>query len=129
MRHRYGKMNYQELQTCLTPNEFNYVCPETLPILTYIPNDCEATVIHPSTTSFPSNVCVQGLLNLEHTYWIPLHLSNEWLYISQKDEVFTVLCGSRKFQFTLQNRGKLYLPPRCRGYSTHSTLHALYTLT
>ena len=41
---------------------------------------------------------------------------------------FTVLCGSRKFQFTLQNRGKLYLPPRCRGYSTQSTLYALSTL-
>jgi hypothetical protein len=69
MRHKYGKMNYQELQTCLTPNEFNYVCPETLPILTYIPNeDCEATLIHPSTTSFPSNICVKGLLNLERTY-------------------------------------------------------------
>jgi hypothetical protein len=74
-------------------------------------------------------VCVQGLLNVEHTYWIPLHLSNEWLYISPKVEVFTVLCGSRTFQFTLQNRGTLYLPPRCRGYSTHSTLYALSTLT
>jgi hypothetical protein len=53
-------MNYQELQTCLTPNEFTYVCPETLPILTYIPNEvCEATQIHPSTTSFLSIVCVQ----------------------------------------------------------------------
>jgi hypothetical protein len=84
MKHKYGKKNYQELHTCLTPNEFNYVCPETLTILTYIPNeDCEATLIHPSTTSFPSNVCVQGLLNLEHTYWIPYHLSYEWFYVSK----------------------------------------------
>jgi len=29
---------------------------------------------------------------------------------------------------TIQNRGKLYLPPRCKGYSTHSTLYALSTL-
>jgi len=28
---------------------------------------------------------------------------------------------------TIQNRGKLYLPPRCKGYSTHSTLYALST--
>ena len=129
MRNKYGKMNYQELQNCFTPNEFSYVSQATIPILTYIPNeDCEATLIHPSTTSLPSHVCVQLLLNLEHTYWIPLHLSNEWIYISPKDEVFTVLCESRKFQFTLQNRGKLYLPPRCRGYSTQSTLYALSTL-
>jgi hypothetical protein len=129
-RHKYGKMTYQELQTCFLPNEFNYVCQETLPILTYIPNeDCEATLIHPSTASFPSRVCEQELLNLEHTYWIPLHLSNEWLYVAPKTEVFTVLCGSRKFQLTLQDRGRLYLPPRCKGYSTHSTLYALSTLT
>ena len=129
MRRKYGKMNYQELQACFLPNEFNYVCHETLPILTYIPNeDCEATLIHPSTISFPGNVCVQGLLNLEYTYWIPLHLSNEWLYVAPKTEVFTVLCGSMKFQLTLQNRGKLYLSPRCKGYSTHSTLYALSTL-
>jgi len=78
MWHKYGKMNYQELQACLLPNEFNYVCQETLPILTFFPNeDCEVTLIHPSTISFPGHVCVQGLLNLEYTYWIPLHLSNE----------------------------------------------------
>jgi hypothetical protein len=73
-------------------------------------------------------VCVQGLLNLENTYWIPLHLSNEWLCVAPKTEVFTVLCGSMKFHLTLQNRGELYLPPRCKGYSTHSTLYALSTL-
>jgi hypothetical protein len=74
-------------------------------------------------------MCVQALLNLEHTYWKTLHLSNQWLYISTKYEVFTVLCGSRKFEFKLQNRGKLYLSPRYRGYSTHSTFYTLSTLT
>jgi hypothetical protein len=33
-----------------------------------------------------------------------------------------------KFQLALQNRGKLYLPPRYKEYSTHSTLYALSTL-
>jgi len=68
------------------------------------------------------------LLNLEHTYWIPLHLCNEWLCVAAKTEMFTVLCGSVKSQLTLQNRGKLYLPPQCKGYSTHSTSYALSTL-
>jgi len=36
MRHKYGKTSYQDLQACLTPSEFNYVCQETLPILTYV---------------------------------------------------------------------------------------------
>ena len=129
MRHKYGKLNHQELQACLKPNEFNHVCQETVPILTYIPNeDCEVTVIHPSIVTFPSKVCEQGLLKLESTYWVPLHMSKEWLFITPNNEVFTVLCGSVKFQFTLQNRSKLYLPPRCKGYSTHSTLYALCTI-
>ena len=129
MRNKYGKMNYQELQACIMPNKFNYVCQETLPIFTYIPNeDCEATLIHPSTSYFPHKVCEQGLLKLEYTYWIPLHMSNEWLYVTPKTEVFTVICGSSKFQLTLQGRGRLFLPPRCKGYSTHSTLYALSTL-
>jgi len=50
------------------------------------------------------------------------------LHVAPKTEVFTVLCGSMKFQSTMQNRGKLYLPPRCKGYSTHSRLYALFTL-
>jgi len=95
MRNKYGKMNYQELQACIMPNKFNYVCQETLPIFTYIPNDdCEATLIHPSTSYFPNKVCGLGLLKLEYTYWILLHMSNEWLYVTPKTEVFTVLCGS-----------------------------------
>jgi hypothetical protein len=56
-------------------------------------------------------------------------MSNEWLFISPKDEIFTVLCGPTKYHFTLQQRGKLYLPPRCKGYSAHATLYALSTIT
>jgi len=103
--------------------------PETLPILTYIPNeDCEGTLIHPSTNALPNKACEQGLLSLEYTYWMPLHMSNEWLYVTPNTEVFTVLCGSMKFQLTLHNRRRLYLPLRCKGYSTHSTLYALSTI-
>jgi len=99
MRYKYGKLNHQELQACFTPNELNHVCQETVPILTYIPKeDCEATLIHPSTVSFPPKVCEQGLLRLESTYWIPLHMSNERLFITTSNEIFTVLCGSVKFQ-------------------------------
>jgi len=129
MRHKYGKMTYQELKACFTPNALPYVCKENVPILTYIPNeDCESTLIHPFTISIPNNVCEQRLTNLEHTYWIPLHLSNEWLYVAPKTELFTVLCGSVKSQLTLQSRGRLFLPPRCKGYATQSTIYALSTL-
>jgi hypothetical protein len=117
MRQRYGKMSYPELHPCLTSNELTYVCKETLPILTYTPReDCEATLIHPSTNSFPKGLCEQRILTLDQTYWIPLHMSNEWLCTSPKDEIFTVLCGNEKSQIKLQVRGKLYLPPRRKRY-------------
>jgi len=42
--------------------------------------------------------------------------------------IYLLCCVEQKFQLTLQKRGKLYLPPQCKGYSTHSTLYALSTL-
>jgi hypothetical protein len=126
MRQRYGEMTYPDLQACVKPNEITYVCKETLPILTYTPNeDCESTLIHPSMTSLPNKLCEQRILNLEQTYWIPLHMSNEWLFTAPREEIFTVLCGNDKFQMKLQGRGKLHLLPRCKGYSTHTTLYAI----
>jgi hypothetical protein len=55
-------------------------------------------------------------------------MSNEWLYTSPKDELFTGLCGNYKTQMKLQGRGKLYLPHRCKGYFTQSTLYAISTI-
>jgi len=52
------------------------------------------------------------MLTLEQTYWTPLHLSNEWLFTAPTRELFTVLYGTEKFHLTIQERGKLYLPPR-----------------
>jgi hypothetical protein len=130
MRHKYGKLNNLDLQSCFKPNELNYVRQETVPIHTYTPNEhCKATLIHPSNMSLPTKVCEQSLLKLEPTYWIPLHMSYEWLFTSPKDEIFTVLCGSNKFHLTLQHCGKLYLPPRCKGCSAHTTMYALSTIT
>jgi hypothetical protein len=129
MRQCFGKMHYLDLQECTQPNEITYVCKETLPILTYNPNeDCESTLIHPSTTSLPKGLCEHRILNLDQTYWIPLHMNNEWLYTSPKEEIFTVLCGNEKFQLKLQGCSKLHLPPRCKGYSTHTTLYAISTI-
>jgi len=56
-------------------------------------------------------------------------MSNEWLFVTPDVEIFTVLCGTEKFQLTLHKRGKFSLAPRCKGYSTHTTFYALSTLT
>jgi hypothetical protein len=67
-----------DLQSCFKPNELHFVCQETVPIQTYVPNeDCEATLLHPSTASPPDKVCEQSILTLESTYWVPLYMSNE----------------------------------------------------
>ena len=97
MRHKYGKMSYPELQTCLMPNELSYICKENIPIVTYVPNDnCESTLIHPSTISILHKVCEQRMLTLEQTCWIPLHLSDEWLFTAPGN--YLVCCvGQRNF--------------------------------
>jgi hypothetical protein len=58
MRHKYGKLNQVDLQACYWPNELHYVCQEMVLIQTYVPKeDCDATLLHPSTTSLPIKVC------------------------------------------------------------------------
>jgi hypothetical protein len=59
LRQHYGKLTTNELTGCFQPNEFMYVCREELPIYTYVPEtDCEATLLHPSTTKIPSIVSI-----------------------------------------------------------------------
>jgi hypothetical protein len=80
MRNKYDKLKFQELQACLMPNKLTYVCQETFPLYTFKPNDdCESTLLHPSTLILSKQLCEHRILTLESTYWIPLHLSNEWL--------------------------------------------------
>jgi hypothetical protein len=56
LRQRYGKMTMNELTGCFQPNEITYVCREEIPIYTYVPDmDCEATLLHPSTSKTPEN--------------------------------------------------------------------------
>jgi hypothetical protein len=67
------------------------MCVKKLPILTYNANDdYESTLIHPSTTSLTKGLCEQRILKLDQTHWIPLHMSNERLFTSPKEEIFTV---------------------------------------
>jgi hypothetical protein len=92
LRQHYGKMTTNELTSCFQPNEFTYVFKEDLPIYTYTPElDCEATLLLPSTTKISDN-CEHRIFKLSKTFWIPLHMSNQWLFIAPRMETFTVLC-------------------------------------
>ena len=43
------------------------------------------TLIHPSSTKLPES-CEIRITKIKRTYWIPLHLSNQWLYVAPKLE-------------------------------------------
>jgi hypothetical protein len=129
LRQHFGKMTTNELTVCFQPNEITYVCREEIPIYTYVPElDCEATLLHPSTTNIPSS-CEYRFLKLRQTLWIPLHMSNQWLFVNPQSETCTVLCSQETTTVRLPQKGKLTLRPSCKGYTSHVTLYAMSTFT
>jgi hypothetical protein len=125
LRQRFGKITTNELTGCFQPNEFTYVCREEISMYTYIPQmDCEATLLHPSTTKIPNN-CEYRFFKLSKTVWIPLHLSNQWLFVNPQTETFTILCPQETTTVEVQKEGKLTLKPGCKGYSSYVTLYAM----
>ncbi|KAK7871643.1 hypothetical protein R5R35_001828 [Gryllus longicercus] len=125
LHHKYGKMTLNELHQCFQPNDINFVCKEKTPVFTYIPNvDCEATLLHVSTNAIPS-VCEKRIVKLTNTQWIPLYLSNDWLYVAPKPERFAILCPNQATNnIELKNQGRLHLSRGCKGYSATATLFA-----
>jgi hypothetical protein len=69
--------------------------------------ECEVTLLHPSTTKIPSN-CEHRFFKLSKTFWIPLYMSNQWLFVTPQTETFTVLCSQETTTIKLQKEGKLY---------------------
>ncbi|XP_033609502.1 uncharacterized protein LOC117282747 [Cryptotermes secundus] len=131
LRKQYGKMNYDELSVCLMTNEITYVCKNTILLSNYVPGeDCEASMLHPSSQKIPDSVCEIKLISLYHTYWIPLQLSNQWLYTSPSTERVTILCEDNTPHYVYaENRGRMTLRSRCKAYTSHVTLYASTKLT
>jgi hypothetical protein len=122
-------MTSNELTRCFHPNDISYVCKEEIPIHTYIPEtDCESTLLHPSTIKIPYH-CEYRFLKLKHTLWIPLHLSNEWLYVAPESETLTVLCPEETTTLKIQTKGKLTLNAGCKGYTSYVTLYSMSAIT
>jgi hypothetical protein len=129
LRQHYGKMSSNELNGCIQPNEYLHVCEEEIPIYSYVlVVDYESTLLHTSTTKVPSN-CEYRMLKLSKTYWIPLHMFNEWLFVAPEPETFTVLCPHDTTNMKLRNTGKLTLSNECKGYSPYVTLYAMSSTT
>jgi hypothetical protein len=89
--------------------------------------DCEATLLHSSTTRIP-NSCEYIFLKLSKTLWLPLHLSNQRLFVNPETETFIILCPQETTTVRIQNKGKLTVKPECKGYSSYVTLYAMSTI-
>ena len=76
----------------------------------------------------PKN-CDTRITSLDKTFWIPLYLSNEWLFIAPKQDKITVLCGERSTHLNIEKEGKLALKQNCKAYSSYVTLYAMTTLS
>jgi hypothetical protein len=122
-------MTTNELTDYFELNNLFYVCRAEIPIYVYIPDiDCEAALLHISTTKLPES-CEHRIFKLSKTFWIPLHMSNRWLFITPEIETFTILCPHETTTVKLQKEGILSLKPRCKGYSAYVTLYAMSILT
>jgi hypothetical protein len=131
MRRQFGKMNLEELQTCHRVNELTHVCQDKILLSRYIPGeDCEASLLHPSSQIIPRGLCEIKMVALRHTYWIPLQQNSQWLYTAPTDEKVTILCDDNvPIYFYVTNRGKLLLKPQCKAYTAYVTLYASTKLT
>jgi hypothetical protein len=127
LKKQYGKISANELTRCFQPNALQSICKADIPIFSYLPNDdCEMTLIHPSSTQIPKS-CDVRVTKLERTYWIPLHMCNQWLYVAPKPEKLSALCNENVRQIDLRGRGRLTLQPGCKAYTSYVTLYAMST--
>jgi hypothetical protein len=127
LKKQYGKISTNELTGCFQPNTLQRICKADIPVFSYIPNvDCEMTLIHPSSTKIPEP-CDVRVVKIVKTYWIPLHMSNQWLYVAPEPEKLSALCNEKAKQVDLSGRGRLTLQPGCKAYTSCVTLYAMST--
>ncbi|PNF19597.1 hypothetical protein B7P43_G16826 [Cryptotermes secundus] len=130
-RKQFGKMNFEDLQAYYMANELTHVCQDKVLLSNCIPGeDCESSLLHPSSQFVPKEVCEIKMTALRYTYWIPLQQSSQWLYTSPVDERVTVICDDNIAVYVhAVNRGRLSLKPRCKAYTAHVTLYSSTRLT
>ena len=130
LRQQYGKMNFNEFQSCLQPNYLTYVCKADIPIHTFQMNkDCESTLLHPSIKQLPES-CEVRIIKLQETLWIPSYMSNEWLFTFPTPDKLTIVCDDDKSQFlTVENTGKLKLNKKCKLFNSNIVIYASTIIT
>lgn len=82
LHQRFAKMTRYQVEKCYQLNEMKFICKESFPITSYkAGEDCEATLLHPSTTETPST-CSHRMIEIRDTLWVKLY-ANEWLHVTR----------------------------------------------
>ena len=89
---------------------------------------CEMTLMHPSSSKLPQS-CETRITKIKKTYWIPLHLSNQWLYVAPKSERLSTIYDDKVKLSDIKERSKLKLQPGCKPYTSSVTLYAITKFT
>lgn len=129
-RQAYAKLTEKNVEDCLHIDDTRMICKQDFPVINFqAGEDCEASLLHPSTAAIPTS-CKQRVLELRNTLWLKLH-GNEWLHVSPQPEVVSFLCtGNHTPQsVVLSGQGRIRLESGCKAYGTHATLLAYSTIT
>ncbi|KAJ4430359.1 hypothetical protein ANN_22575 [Periplaneta americana] len=85
-RQAYAKLTEKNVEDCLHIDDTRMICKQDFPVINFqAGEDCEASLLHPSTAAIPTS-CKQRVLELRNTLWLKLH-GNEWLHVSPQPEV------------------------------------------
>ena len=73
--------------------------------------------------------CDTRITKIRKTYWLPLLLSNQWLYVTPEPEKLSTICNENFNQINIQEIGKLTFQQGCKAYTSSVTLYAMTTIT
>jgi hypothetical protein len=117
----FTRLGVDEINDCKTVSNVHRMCKQSQPVqLTHLDEECEALMIEP-IRSIPDS-CSQRIIELNHTLWTQLD-NNEWLYVTPKSDVLTVLCLKLEpTDIKLLGTGKLN--SMCKAYGSRILIQA-----
>jgi hypothetical protein len=115
----------KDLSSCIKLTQNEYICRDTIIQLTSEQPVCETLLRSGLTQKIPSD-CSTKTLKADLELWHPLN-RNSWLYITTSPTVGTLACDRRNIEttdITFKGTGIFTMAPRCKCYTTSSTLYA-----
>jgi hypothetical protein len=111
----YAKFRHEDIGRCKRLDKKHIICQQDFPLLvSHLANDCEVLMLQP-IRAIPET-CVQRILELTETLWIPLK-DNSWIYVAPKANRMTVLCSEQNpTDLEIVGSGILTFLADCTGY-------------